>query len=484
VNVIASLKSRLFLRPRAALPHTGVALAGVAVAALLAGCSYRVDDVETPVQMPPAWDATASPTASAEIAPEWWKGFSSPVLEDLINQALAGSPTIVVAEERLKQAERALSGARDDLFPDLSVNASTGRSRNGGKDIPTTINSSTTASAQLRYDVDIWGGTAARYRAQKATLLGTRYDLDATRLTLSANVAAQYFQLLSTRARVDISRENLAIAERLLAITDSRFRNGVTRALDLSQQTTQVLQQRTALIQQEAQLRQLETALGLLLGQTPQEFHVAGEPFEQLTVPEVAPWAPGELLLRRPDLAAAETDLSLAHANVAIARSSLLPGTLSFSASGTAASAELLSFADAAKTFSLSGVLGVAESIFNFRAKRTTLLNAKSNEFITLTNYAQTIRTALKDVDDSLANVQTDQRREESQRATLEQAQRALRLAELEYREGTGSQQDLLDAQRSQFTAQDSLSQIRLARLTSALDLYVALGGGWNAPAN
>ncbi len=482
--MIVSLKSRLFPQPRAVLTRPGVTLAGVAVVALLAGCSYRVDDVETPVQLPPVWDASASPTAANEVPKDWWTGFNSPLLEQLVTEALAGSPTVVIAEERLKQAERALSGARDDLFPDLSVNASTGRTRSGGEDIPTTISSSTVASAQLRYDVDIWGGNAARYRAQKATLLGTRYDLDATRLTLSANVAAQYFQLLSTRSRVQISRENLAIAERLLAITDSRFRNGVARALDLSQQTTQVLQQRTALIQQEAQLRQLETSLGLLLGRTPQEFRIGGEPFEELTVPEVAPWAPGELLLRRPDLAAAETDLSLAHANVAIARSSLLPGTLSFTANGTAASAELLSFADAAKTFSLSGVLGVAESIFNFRAKRTTLLNARSNEFITLTNYAQTIRTALKDVDDSLANVQTDQRREESQRAAVEQAERALRLAELEYREGSGSQQELLDAQRSQFTAQDSLSQIRLARLISAVDLYVALGGGWSAPAN
>jgi outer membrane protein TolC len=108
--------------------------------------------------------------------------------------------------------------------------------------------------------------------------------------------------------------------------------------------------------------------------------------------------------------------------------------------------------------------------------------NARSNEAISLVNYASAIRTALKDVDDSLANVQTDQRREESQRATLEQAQRALSQAELLYREGSGDLQAVLDAQRTQFTAQDQLSQIRLARLNSALDLYVALGGGWSEP--
>lgn len=116
------------------------------------------------------------------------------------------------------------------------------------------------------------------------------------------------------------------------------------------------------------------------------------------------------------------------------------------------------------------------------RANQRQLADARSNERITLLTYANTIRTALKQVDDSLANAQSDLRREESQRATLEQAQRALRLSELEYREGTGLLQSVLDAQRTQFSAEDSLSQIRLSRLNSALDLYVALGGGWQAP--
>jgi NodT family efflux transporter outer membrane factor (OMF) lipoprotein len=454
-----------------------------AAVALLAGCSYRVDRVETPVKMPVAWEASANPGASTEIPADWWRSFGSPALDGLIAEALEGSPTLQIAEERVKQAKRALSGSRDELLPDLSVNAATSRTRSGGDNIPTTTQESTTASAQLRYDVDIWGGNAARYRASKAALLGSQYDLDAARLTLAANVAAQYFQLLSIRARVDIARENLAIAERLLGIVDARYRNGVVRALDLSQQTTAVLQQRTNLIPLEAQQRQVETALGLLLGRVPQEFHVDGEPFAQLAVPEVAPWAPADLLLRRPDLAAAETDLAAAKANIAVARATLLPGAISLTAGGATASDQLLSLANAAETFSLSGVLSIAESIFGIRARRNALLDAKSNEFITLTNYAQTLRQALKDVDDSLANVQTDARREDSQRATLEQAQRALQLAEVEYREGAGSLQDVLDAQRSQFSSEDQLSQIRLSRLLSSLDLYVALGGGWRAPA-
>jgi NodT family efflux transporter outer membrane factor (OMF) lipoprotein len=462
-----------------------VKIPAIAAMTLLAGCSFRMDPVENPVKLPVTWDAapSASTAAAGENLPQdWWKKFDSPVLSKLIDEALAGNPTLKVAEERLGQAQRALSVAHDNLMPDLSVNGSTSRTRSGLEGTPDVIRSSTSVNAQLRYDVDLWGGKAASLRASKASLAGTRYDLDRSRLALSANVATQYFQLLSIRARVVIARDNLAVAERVLRIVDARYRNGVARPLDLTQQTTAVLQQRTNLIPLEAQERQTETALGLLLGRVPQEFHVDGETFERITVPEVQPWLPSELLLRRPDLAVAEANLSAAHANISVARANLLPGAISLTAGGGLASTSLLSLTDPTKTFSLSGVLSIAESIFGVRARKVQLDNARSNEAISLVNYASAIRTALKDVDDSLANVQTDQRREESQRATLEQAQRALSQAELLYREGSGDLQAVLDAQRTQFTAQDQLSQIRLARLNSALDLYVALGGGWSEP--
>ncbi|HXC58530.1 MAG TPA: efflux transporter outer membrane subunit [Steroidobacteraceae bacterium] len=465
-------------------PRTSLVLS--ACAALLAGCSFRMDPVDNPVKLPVTWDTKPAAIAPAptekNLPSDWWTNFDSPQLKQLVEEALTGNPTLQIAEERLRQAERALSVSRDNLMPDLSVNGSTSRTRSDGPGLPAATRESTTVSGQLRYDVDLWGGGAASLRASKATLASTRYDLDRSRLALSANVATQYFQLLSIRARVAIARDNLSVAERLLRIVDARYRNGVARQLDFTQQNVAVLQQRTNLIPLEAQERQTETALGLLLGRVPQEFHVDGETFERIAVPEVQPWLPSELLLRRPDLAVAEANLSAAHADIAVARANLLPGAISLTAGGGLASSQLLSLTDPTKTFSVSGVLSIAESIFSFRARKVQVDNARSSEAISLLNYASAIRTALKDVDDSLANAQTDLRREESQKATLEQAQRALSQAELQYREGSGDLQAVLDAQRTQFTAQDSLSQIRLARLNSALDLYVALGGGWTAP--
>lgn len=465
-------------RPRAALNLVGAAVAVV----LLAGCSYSIRRVDNPVALPAAWDAPATPNAVAEVPVDWWKGFNSPVLDALIEQALQGSPTLAIAEARLENARRTLSGTRDDLFPDLALSASTGRNRAGGNQIPETTTDSTSVTLSAGYDFDLFGAAAARYRGQLATFVGTQYDTDLARITLSADVARAYFNLLSIRSRVNIARENLAIAERVLNIVDARYRNGVVRAYDLSQQTTTVLQQRTNLIPLENQMRQAETALGLLLGITPQDFRLEGEPIDDLAVPEVAPWVPSQLLLRRPDLAAAEMDMAAAHANLAAARASLIPVTLSLDASGNAGSDELFSLTDA-RNFSVTGALRIAESIFSFRARRNSVLTAESNEYIALLTYAQTIRAALKEVDDTLAAAYANLRTEESQRATLEQAQRALQLAELEYREGSANLQAVLDSQRSLFTAQDSLSQARLQRLNTAVGLYEALGGGWTAPA-
>jgi len=174
--------------------------------------------------------------------------------------------------------------------------------------------------------------------------------------------------------------------------------------------------------------------------------------------------------------------MSVARANLAVARASLIPVSLTLSASGgTATSDELFNLTDS-RNFSVSGALRIAEGIFSYRQRRTSVLNARSNEYLALINYAQTIRTALKEVDDALAAAVAAQRSEEVQQALLIQARRSLELAEIELREGSGSTQELLDAQRSLFSAQDSLASARLNRLTASLTLFVALGGGWTAP--
>jgi NodT family efflux transporter outer membrane factor (OMF) lipoprotein len=468
--------------PIASRPRAALNLAAAAVAtALLGGCSYSIQKVDNPVAMPSAWDATIAPTATDTLQQEWWRAFNSPVLNELIERGLRDSPTLIQAEERLKQAERNFARSRDDLFPELSLSARTSRTETGGNQTPERTSDSTSVGLSTSYTVDLFGAQAARYRAQVAGFIGSKYDTDLARITLAANISRAYFNLLSIRSQVSVARENLRIAEDLLRIFEVRWREGVSREFDFTQQTTQVLQQRTQLIPLENQMRQAETTLGLLLGVTPQDFHLEGEPIDQLTVPEIAPWVPAELLSRRPDMAGAELDMIAQRANLAAARASLIPVTLTLNASGNTASQELFQLTDA-RTFSVGAALSIAEGIFNFRQRRTNILNAESNEYIALITYAQTIRQALKEVDDTLATAVANQRSEETTRQTLANAQRSLQLAQVEYREGSANLQEVLDAQRSLFSAQDTLARSRLTRLNTAVNLYVALGGGWAGP--
>lgn len=441
-----------------------------------------MDRIENPVEMPEAWDATVTPNAKEGVDREWWKNFNSPVLNGLIEEAFKGNPNIIATEERLKQAERTLSQAHDGLFPDLNVNASTSKGRSGGNNgRPETNTASTSMSLSSSYSVDLWGSTAARYRQSVANFIGTRYDADLAHIQLAQSIARSYFNLLGTRSQVEVARQNLENAEQQLRIVEVRYNNGVVRQYDLLQQRARVLQQRTNLIPQENSLRAAETALGLLLGQTPQDFHIEGEDINELTVPEVAPWLPADMLLRRPDIASAETDMASAKANIVIARASLIPVSLSLSANGSTSSQDLLTLTDT-RNFSLQGALSIATSIFNYRQRRNSYLTAESNEYIALINYANTIRTALKDVDDKLANVNAQLLTEESQAVALDQAQRAMDLANLQYREGTSDLEDLLTAQNSLESAKDSMARARINRLNAVIDLYVALGGGWEGP--
>ena len=471
--------------------------------ALLSGCySYRMDRTANPVKLPEAWDSQSVAGTAKAVDKEWWKSFGSPVLNDLVAQALKDNPGIIATEERLKQAERTFSQARDGLYPEVSLSASTSKGLSGTTGTPDNFvtnpithvvtnsgddnlraTQSTSLSVSSSYTVDLWGGTAAKFRASVASLIGTRYDAETAHIQLAAQVARAYFSLLSVRSRVEISRQNLVIAERLLKLAQAKYDNGVSRQYDLAQQKTTVLSQRAQLIPLENQMRQAETALGILLGRTPQDFHVAGEPIDSLKVPEIAPWLPSDLLFRRADMASAETTMASAKANLASARAALIPVTLTISTSlSKNTTQELLNLTDPTN-YSLSGAIRLAEGIFSHRQRKNAVLNAESNEYIALINYAQTIRSALKDVDDNLANAAANLKSEEAQAETTANAKRALELAEVSAREGTANQQELSDAQRTLYSAQDSLAQARLTRLNTAVQLFQSLGGGWVAPA-
>ncbi len=447
------------------------------VGLLPAACALHEPASLPSMVLPQHWnEPLPASSAVAGIKAEWWKGFHSPELNRLVDLALSGNLDLLISAERLRQAELALQITGASRLPNVGMSAGSSQawSKTEGQD--TSRRDSSNLGLSMSYELDLWGRLAANVAADAATLQASRYDDAAVRLSLVAGVADVYFQALATRERLRLAEENLQLARRILAIVESRWGNGVATSLEVSQQQTTVLSQQAALIPLTVQIRQSQSALALLLGQVPQGDVVNLEAFDTVRIPVVRPEMPPVLITRRPDIASLESTLAAADADVAAARAALLPSG-SLSAAGGLNSALLLDLAD--PTRSLSIALSLAQNIFDGGRLRLQAEQVRSQRAVQVIRYAQAVRTALKEVDDGLGNVEKNKQQTVAQQALLDQAMRSLRLAELRYRQGSGELLSVLEAQRTVFTARDQLVTLRLSQLQATIDLSKALGGGW-----
>jgi NodT family efflux transporter outer membrane factor (OMF) lipoprotein len=452
-------------------------LAGFALVLGLSACATRTDAPARPADLPPAYSEPAFP-GSAAIATEWWRSFGSNDLSALIDAGLLGNPDLIIATERVRQAQAQVEIAGASLFPALSLGAGASRRETNGNDGSgaSTINATLNAS----YEVDLWGQNTSLVRSSDFALRASRFDRETVRLTLVSGVASAYFQLLSLRARLSVARDNIAIAQRGFKVVDARARNGAASSLDLARQQSSLLGQQAAILPLQLQERQTLYALAILVDRAPQDFAIDSASVLSLTVPDVAPGLPSSLLVRRPDLASAEAQLAAANANVAFARAALLPA-ISLTGSAGIASGSLHDLVNApAVAFSIGASL--LQPIFNAGRLRAQVDIASSRERELVQSYRKAILAALADVENALAARSRLGAQELLLTQSLQQATRALRLAEVRYREGADDLIVLLDAQRTLFLTQDQVAQIRQSRLQATLDLFKALGGGWQAP--
>ncbi|NLF55897.1 MAG: efflux transporter outer membrane subunit [Thauera phenolivorans] len=460
------------MTPSRTRPSLSAPISGLFAALLLAGCAIGEPVRKPALDLPVNWHETAATDApAADIDPAWWQSFASPRLDALIREAVAASPDLRSQAERVVQAELALRSVGASLFPTLELGGSSASRRVDGDG-----SESTALNLSAGYELDLWGRIAATVDSAEASLAATRFDHDAARLSLAAGVATSWFQILALEERLTIARRNLEIAERVLRVAEARYRHGAASALDVSRQRTEVLAQRAAIEPLEVQERQTRSALAILLGRAPQTLAAADERLVELAVPAVSPGLPSQLLLRRPDIAASEAGLAAAAADVAAARAALLP-SLNLSATGGVASGALLSLADPTESLSLSAAL--LQRIFDGGRLRSQVAIERSRQRALLEDHRRIVLAALKEVEDALGNTSRDANREAAQHAIIAEAERSLRLAELRYREGADDLLAVLDAQRTLFSAEEQLALLRLARLTDAVDLYKALGGGW-----
>lgn len=427
--------------------------------------------------MPPAWEQPIAVDAAVWPEPDWWAGFSSPELDDIILSVQRSNLDLAAAEQRILQADARVRIAGSALLPEIGAGAR--GSRSGDLGDASSFGDSFSADFSASYEVDFWGRNRANLQAAQAGRVATRADRETVALTAVSATANTYFQVLSLRERLEIARLNLENAQEVLEVTRSRVRNGVATPLELSQQLGAIAGQQAVIPQLEQQVLETRAALALLTGRSPEGFGIAGENLEEIVTPGVAPGLPSDLLLRRPDIVAAEADLIAAHANLAAARAALFP-SISLTAGGGLSSDTLIGLVrDSA--FALSIGAGLSQTIFDAGARQAQSEAAAAAELETLANYRNVVISAFADVEIALGNITNLAEQEFYEIEQTEQAQFAFDIVTARYREGAVDYLTLLDAQRTLYQARDSLGQIKLARLQAVVALFQALGGGWHA---
>ena len=443
------------------------ALSALALA-MLAGCSLVPEHVRPAVETPAAWQMADAANAQAASA-EWWKRFGDPELDALMTAALGANFDIVAALARIEQSRGALRAAGAPLLPAVSGSSSAAsRASDFG---PSREEASLGLSAS--YALDLWGRYRAQRRSARAALDATLFDSEATLLLVQSQVATTYFAALNARDRLTIAAESLTAARETYRIAEARYRAGSTSALDIAQQRNNIAAIEAGIPPLERELAANRHALAILLGRAPQGFTIAGGGTGHLTLPEIATGQPAALLERRPDIRRAEAQLVAANADIGAARAAFFP-SLDISASATRSFATGLP-AETASSLAAS----LLAPIFSGGSLEGSLQSARGRQAELAAAYQKTVLTSFAEVEDALIGADSHARREAFLTEAAFEARRAYDLSQARYRAGASDLLSVLDAQRNWLAARDSAAQARLARLSSAVDLFVALGGGW-----
>jgi NodT family efflux transporter outer membrane factor (OMF) lipoprotein len=462
----------------------GSLLAAVALMPLLGGCILAPKVPELALEIPLHYRAAPKNAEAAPPKLDWWRGFRSPELTALIEEAQVANFDIAAAVARIVQADAQSRIAGAPLLPTVDADLSAQRSRSSQA---TGLGTSSTgvrservlyrAALSASYEIDFWGKNRATLQAAEQLAIASRFDREVVALTTIATVANTYFLALAAQDRLRIAREDLQSATRVLDLIKQRETAGTASALDVAQQETLVAVQRAAIPPLEQQLRQNIATLGLLIGRAPEHVIVRGGSMSRLAIPRVTPGLPSELLTRRPDIREAEAQLAGANASVYAARAALLPSIQLTGEGGFQSLALKTLFRPEAAFYSIAA--GLTQPIFHGGQLLGQLQLQKGRQDELLQNYRRAIISGFTDVERALVAAQQLAQQERLQRDAVTSSRRAYELSVSRLREGTVDLVTVLQTQIALFQAQDALAVVRLQRLQAAVGLFQALGGGW-----
>lgn len=442
-------------------------------AALLTACSF-VPGYERPsVDTPQAWHG-AQAVKSAQTVADWWKAFESPELNQFMAIALVQNHDLRAALHRIEQARATLKIAGASLLPDIDASGDASRTRTDPPGASTTLKNAWGLGVDISYELDLFGANRAAQESAAADYAGSKFDRDALALVVMGEVAQTYFTVLNLRERLGIAQKNLKIEREILDIVKARYETGVDSTLDMARQRASLANNEASLATLESKVTAAENALALLLGQPPQSIKVLEDRLTKMTVPAVAAGQPVELLERRPDIRSAESALIAANADIGAARAAFFPSLNIGAAITTAADP---GSGPATSVMALTSAL--TAPIFKGGALKGGVEKATARQAELVEDYRKTVLTSFKEVEDALSAVKSTGKREKALGTAVAETRTAYKLSREQYEAGAIDFEALLQSQRGLLQAEDSLAQTRLERLSAAIDLYKALGGGW-----
>jgi outer membrane protein, multidrug efflux system len=457
-------------------------LAALSVVVSSAGCILTKDLPDPALDIPQGYRAARLTEKEAPPTLDWWRGFRSPELTALMEEAQTVNLDIAAAAARFVQADAQARVAGAALLPTLGAGGQEAYSRTsgssasglsiGGREV---VNYSTSMNAS--YQLDFWGQYRDAAQAAEETSVANRFDREVVALTTLTAVATAYFQVLASQDRIRTAESNIASAARILEAIRQRFKAGTGTDLDVAQQESVLANQRAAVPPLRQTLQQNINALAILVSRPSESVHITGGSMNRIAVPRVTPGLPSELLTQRPDIRRQEAQLASATASVGSARAQFFPSIQLTGQGGYQSQALSSLFQPHAAFFSMVG--GLTQPIFDGGAilGNFELTKAKQDEL--LQDYRKAVVSAFGDVDNALVAIRETTNKLRLQREVVAASRRAFQLSEQQLRAGTADIVTVLNTQLTLFQAEDALWQAQLARLLAVVSFYQALGGGW-----
>jgi NodT family efflux transporter outer membrane factor (OMF) lipoprotein len=473
---------RAAMKPRRFVPAIVAAMLIPLSACMVVGPDYVRPTVITPdaYKENDGWKV-AQPKDDV-IRGAWWEMFGDPHLNALVAQVSISNQNLAVAEAQYREAQALVREARASYFPTATIgigaNRSSASTTTAGSTGPRTTVSDYSLPLDASWEIDVWGRIRRTVESNQASAQASAGDLENARLSFQAALAQDYFQLRELDAQKQLLTETVAAFQKFLELTEGLYAQGVDSEVDVQAAETQLKTTQAQLVNLGVQRAQLEHAIAVLIGKPASDFSIPPTPLTGVP-PEIPVGVPSELLERRPDIAASERRVAAANAQIGVAEAAFYP-SVTLTASLGLESSSLAKLATAASRFWSVGA-SISETVFDGGLRRAQTDFARAAYDASVATYRQTVLTAFQGVEDNLAALRILEDESKVQGEAVKAAGRTVFLTMNQYQAGTVSYLNVITAQTIALNDELTAIQILGQRMTAAVLLVQALGGGWNA---